>query len=167
MMRWILLLIMGFLICLNYSHLFYLNIFTHSLPQGIYIRSSGVPKVGDYAVSCLTPEIAQYGIKRGYLATGNCDTGTVPVVKVIHGIPGDYFLIKNGLLEIHGIKYPILDHDSQGRPLKVFYKSNKIVLGEDKYLLLSNYVTNSWDARYWGSVTIKFLVKPFWIFDHA
>ncbi|MDE2027073.1 MAG: S26 family signal peptidase [Candidatus Omnitrophica bacterium] len=166
-MRLFLWLIMGSLIYLNYSHLFYLNIFTHSLPHGIYIRSSGVPKVGDYAVTCLTPEIAQYGIKRSYLATGNCDTGTVPVVKVIYGMPGDNFIIKNGLLEIHGIKYPILDHDSLGRSLKVFYKSNKIILGKDNYLLLSDYVTNSWDSRYWGPVTIKFLVKPFWIFDHA
>ena len=76
-------------------------------------------------------------------------------------------MIKDGLLDVDRIKYPVFDHDSQGRPLKTFYKSNKIVLGQDQYLLLSNYVTNSWDGRYWGPVTIKFLVKPFWIFDHG
>lgn len=166
-MRWILFLILGILICLNYSHLFYLNIFTHSLPHGIYIHASGTPKMGDYAVTCLTPEIAKYGIDRGYLSRGNCDTGTVPVIKIIYGLPGNHFFIEDGLLDVDGIQCPISNHDSQGRALKSFYKSNKIVLGQGQYLLLSNYVTNSWDGRYWGPVTIRFLVKPFWIFDHA
>ena len=87
--------------------------------------------------------------------------------KIIYGLPGNYFFIGDGLLDVDGIKYPVLSHDSQGRPLKSFYKSNKVVLGRDQYLLLSNYVANSWDGRYWGPVAIKFLVKPFWIFDHA
>ena len=64
-MRLSLLVILGFIIYLNYSHLFYLNVITHSLPHGIYIRTSGTSKIGDYAVTCLTPEIAKYGIDRG------------------------------------------------------------------------------------------------------
>ena len=69
------------------------------------------------------PEIAQYGIARHYLAQGNiCDTGTVPVLKMIKGLPGDHFVVKNGFLEINGHLYRIMDKDSSGRALKGFYK---------------------------------------------
>ena len=84
---WLLLVLFG-LIILNFTHIVYFNIFTHSLPYGIYMKINGTPQRGDYAASCLTPEIAQYGIDRRYLAQGNCDTGTVRVLKMIKGFPG-------------------------------------------------------------------------------
>lgn len=165
-MKWYLPIILAILVFLNYSHLLFFNFYTHSLPHGIYVRSIGAPKIGDYAVTCLTDEIARYGIGRGYLVAGNCETGSVAVMKIIKGVPGDYFTIKNGHFELKGIEYPILDRDSQGRPLKPFYKANRVVLDKDKYLLLSTYAKNSWDGRYWGPVPIKYLVKPLWIFDN-
>ena len=165
-MKWIWGIIVVLLVVLNYTHLLYLNIFTHSLPHGIYMRTGGAPKIGDYAVTCLTPEIARYGMERGYLAQGLCETGSVPVLKIIKGMPGDKFMIKNGYFELHGIEYPLMARDSSGRPLKPFYAASGGVLDKDKYLLISTFAKNSWDGRYWGPVTIKYLVKPLWIFDH-
>jgi len=163
-------LILGFIVVLlvfiNCNHFLFFNFFTHSLPHGIYLRTGGAPKIGDYAVSCLTPEIARYGIERGYLVPGNCKTGSVPVLKIIKGMPGDNFMIKNGYFALNGIEYPIADHDSTGRPLKAFYAGSGGVLEENKYLLISTFVKNSWDGRYWGGVAIKYIVKPLWIFDH-
>ena len=97
-----LLLILSVLIILNITHLLYFNIFTHSLPYGIYIKVKGLPRAGDYAATCLTPELARYGMARGYLAPGNCDTGTVLVLKMIKGLPGDHFVLKNNCLGLNG-----------------------------------------------------------------
>lgn len=160
-------LVLCVLIPLNFIHSIYFNIFTHSLPYGVYIKIKGVPQRGDFAATCLTQEIAQFGITRGYLAKGNCDTGTVRVLKKIIGMPGDRFIVNNGFLELNGSLYPILNFDSSGRTLKLFYKENKRVLAKGEYVLLSDFVNNSWDSRYWGPVSVQFLLKPLWIFENV
>lgn len=161
-----LLAILAIVIFLNFTHFIFFNIYTHSLPYGIYIKTSGNPERGSYAATCLTPEIARYGIDRGYLAKGVCQTGTVMVLKVIKGIPGDHYSIQNGFFVINGVSYGIVPKDSLGRPLKAFYEQKEGVVESGKYILLSNFIKNSWDSRYWGTVEIEFLVKPLWIFDH-
>ncbi len=165
-MRWLLLILFG-LIILNFTRIIYFNIFTHSLPYGIYMKIKGAPQRGDYAASCLTQEIAQYGIARRYLAQGNCATGTVRVLKMIKGLPGDHYVAKNGFLELNGHSYPIMDKDSSGRMLRSFYKQKEGVLDKEKYILLSDFAHNSWDSRYWGPVIIQFLLKPLWIFENV
>jgi len=166
MIRW-LLLILFVLIVLNFTHIIYLNILTHSLPYGIYMRIDGIPQRDDYAASCLTKQIAQYGIDRDYLVRGNCDTGSVLVLKMIKGLEGDHFLVKDGFLELNGHSYPIMDKDSSGRISKVFYKQKQGILDKGEYLLLSDFVKNSWDSRYWGPVSVQFLLKPLWIFENV
>ena len=164
--QWLLLVLSG-LIILNLTHVFYFNIFTHSLPYGVYMKVKGVPQRGEYASTCLTSEIAQYGINRGYLAEGKCDTGTVPVLKIIKGLPGDHFVIKEGFLRINGYSYPIIGEDSSGRVLNIFYRQKDGILDKEKYLLLSNFVKNSWDSRYWGPVSIQSLLRPLLIFENV
>ncbi len=131
------------------------------------MRIKGIPQRGDYASSCLTPEIAQYGISRHYLAQGNCDTGTVRVLKIIKGLPGDHFVVKNGFFELNGISYHIMNKDSSGRALEFFYKEKQGMLDKGKYILLSDFAKNSWDSRYWGPMSIQFLLKPLWIFENV
>jgi len=165
-MQCLLLILLG-LIILNFTHIVYFNIFTHSLPYGIYVKIRGIPQRGDYAASCLTPSIAKYGIDRGYLAQGACGTGTVRVLKVIKGLPGDHFAVKNGFLELDGYSYAIMNKDSSGRALSSFYKQNAGILGKDEYILLSDFAKNSWDSRYWGPASIQFLLKPLWLFENV
>ena len=153
------------LIILNLTHFFYFNIFTHSLPYGIYVRVKKLPQRGDYAASCLTPAIAQYGMSRSYLVPGNCPTGTVLVLKVIKGIPGDHFALKDQSFEINGQSYRVMEHDSQERGLKKFYTKKQAQVEKDRYILISDFVNNSWDSRYWGPVAIEFLLKPLWIWE--
>jgi conjugative transfer signal peptidase TraF len=162
--QWLLLILFG-LIFLNLTHIVYFNIFTHSLPAGVYTKITGIPQRGDYAASCLTSEIVKYGIDRDYLVQGSCGTGTVLVLKVIKGLPGDRFVVKNGMFEINGFSYSIMGKDSAGRTLKVFYDQKEGILEKGKYILLSDFVKNSWDSRYWGPVSIQFLLKPLWIFE--
>ena len=156
---------LGILIFLNVIQLLYFNVFTHSLPYGIYIKVNANPSVGDYAATCLTPEIAHYGMERGYLERGICGTGTVRVLKIIEGIPGSHFWVKDGFLRINRHSYKIMVKDSLGRPLPMFYNRKEGTLSKGQYMLLSDFVDNSWDSRYWGPVSIQFLLKPFWMFE--
>jgi len=166
MIRFLFILIL-LLMVLDLTRIIYLNIYTHSLPYGIYMKIEGIPKREDYAATCLTTEIARYGIERNYLALGICPTGTVRVLKIIKGLPGDDFIIKNGFLELNGYSYPIMQKDSSGRSLKIFYENKERTLPNGKYMLLSDFVKDSWDSRYWGPVSIQFLLKPLWIFENA
>jgi len=163
-MKWIFIVLLV-LVVLNFTHRIYLNIFTHSLPYGIYMRINGVPQRDDFAATCLTPEIAQYGVNRGYLAQGNCDTGSVLVLKRIKGLPGDHFVVRDGFLELNGYNYLIMSQDSVGRKLGLFYHQNVGLVALGKYFLLSDFAKNSWDSRYWGPVGIQFLLKPLWLFE--
>jgi conjugative transfer signal peptidase TraF len=164
-LKWLIPIVGIVLLVLSFLKIFYFNIYTHSLPQGIYLKSNSKPQVGSYAATCLNSEIAQYGIQRGYLSPGNCKSGTVPVLKIIKGIPGDDFSIKNSLLNLNGVTYQILNKDSSGRPIHSFYKGSSGRLMPGQYILLSNFVENSWDSRYWGPVTIEFVLKPFLLFE--
>lgn len=162
-----LLFVLSGLIVLNFFPILYLNIFTHSLPYGVYIKVSGTPRAGDFAASCLTRQIAKYGLERHYLLTGSCGTGTVKVLKKIKGVPGDHFSLKDGFLQLNGDLYGIMDRDSMGRPLRRFYGPKEGIIAKGTYILLSDFTPNSWDSRYWGPVGIQFILRPFWLFEHV
>jgi len=163
---WLLIILLG-LIILNILKIFYINIFSHSLPYGIYMKINGLPCRGQYAASCLSDDIAGYGINRHYLDKGNCKTGTVQVLKMIKGLPGDSYTVHDGYLNLKGFAYRIMDKDSSGRKLDLFYKVKNGIIDKDKYFLLSDFADNSWDSRYWGPVSIQFLLKPIFIFDNV
>ena len=165
--KWVFPVIVLILIIINTTHVFYCNFYTHSLPNGIYIRNWRQPHIGDYAVSCLTPRVASYGIDRGWLIKGNCGTGSYPVLKIIRGIPGDKYSSKIGQLEINGVIYSSMTRDSKGRVLEWLYDTKEGVLGKDQYLLISTHVKNSWDSRYWGPVPVQYIVQPLWIYENA
>jgi len=150
---------------LTTTKVLFLNLFSHSLPYGIYLRINGVPRAGDYASSFLTQEIANYGRNRGYLGKGYSRTGIIPILKIIRGVPGDRYSVQNGFFELGGQRYQMSQKDPSGRPLRPFYHGNFGILGPGEYLLLSNYSPYSWDSRYWGPVTIEFLFKPLFIWE--
>mgnify|MGYP001602923101 CR=1 FL=1 len=143
----------------------YFNIFTRSLPTGIYLRKEGDARRGEYALTCLPREVAAYGLERGYLAPGPCPAGNVPVGKIIRGVPGDRYVIADGILLINNEKYPLERTDTRGRDLKLFYPGGEYVVNPGEYLLLSDYAVHSWDSRYWGPVSVEFLLQP-WVVIH-
>lgn len=141
---------------------YYLNYLSDSLPRGIYKKINKQPEVGDYVASCLTNEIADYGLKRGYLTTGNCDTGMMPLMKRIVAKSGQKVEILNNQLLIDDQimkDHPLFSYDSHGRELKLFY-DDKITIPTNKYFIMSAYKQNSWDSRYFGAVEISFVLKP-------
>lgn len=153
----------GILTFLLQGHVF-LNIFTNSLPQGVYLRKDGGFVKEEYALTCLTQPIVEYGLERQYLRKGNCKTGIIPVGKVIKAVPGDTFSVINNVLKANGETFLIAQKDSAGRSLKRFYADGVYVLKQGEYLLLSDYVADSWDSRYWGPVNVEYLLKPWVIY---
>ena len=102
----------------------YFNLGSDSLPIGVYRRINKRAEIGDIAASCLTNQIAQYGLDRGYLKKGSCPEGITPVIKEIIVLDNGYIEKIVDVLYINGntmIEYPIWDEDSNGRSLKVFY----------------------------------------------
>ena len=77
------------------------------------------------------------------------------------------FVVKNGFLVINKRSYLIMDKDSSGKTVKYFYNQKESVLDKGKYILLSDFAKNSWDSRYWGPVSIQFLLKPLWLFENV
>lgn len=138
------------------------NFTSRSMPVGIYFKTDKHPETGDYVVSCLTQELADYGLEKGYLGRGFCATGIQPVLKKIIAVRSDKVVSADNSLWINGVlqeQYPVLDIDSNGRNIQLFYKSPYILKGNE-YWLMSDYKTNSLDSRYWGAVPIEYVVKP-------
>ncbi len=160
-------LILG-LIVLIIKNGFYINLFDNSMPAGIYKRINEKPKKGSFAITCLSQEIAWYGLERGYLRRGLCSTGIQPVLKRVMAIEGDTLSFNTGLIFINGKLvdgYRIWELDSSKRPLKVFYANGHYIVKKNEYWLMSNHKPNSWDSRYWGAVPVEGLVKPVLVFN--
>ena len=162
-MKMSILIVFSLVVCLILNtRILYFNIISHSLPPGIYIKTNAPPKIGEYAASCLTQEIADYGLSHRYLMQGGCSTGIVPVMKIIKGVPGSWYSNKDGVFKIKPAQqeYLLKSVDSKNRPLKIFYSASSSFVNKGNYLLLSTYVPNSWDSRYWGPVPINFVLEP-------
>lgn len=145
----------------------YFNLYSDSLPYGIYLRTNETPGRGSYVAACLTEAIAKIGLQRGYLPKGRCDTGIRPVLKKVVGVEGDTITVVDQSVFINGkivSDSVILKNDSAGRPLQRFYADKTyLYLKRNDYWLMSNYKPNSWDSRYWGIVDVEFALKPLWV----
>lgn len=148
----------------------FINLSDKSMPAGIYIRINERTARGTLAVTCLTPEIAAYGLERGYLKKGRCSTGIEPVMKIVMAMEDDTISIEEGSISINerSVKESrILDEDSNNRPLQKFYSAQTFLLKSDEFWLMSNHKPNSWDSRYWGAVPIESRVEPILVINKS
>lgn len=142
----------------------YFNVLSSSMPRGIYKRVDEEPKTGSIAATCLTEELARYGLERGYLTKGQCPTGIQPVLKKIFAGDNDTVAIHNNIVTVNGHElsgFEILVTDSQGRDVELFYEGEQL-FKKDEYWLMSDLKRNSWDSRYWGAVSIVYTLEPVW-----
>ncbi len=142
---------------------------SESMPLGIYRKVSADAERGMLAATCLTPELAELGLERGYLQTGWCSTGINPVFKKIVAVPGDMVDVSQDSIRINSKVYngyPLLDTDSHGRRVLRDYDV-PIRLKEKQYWLMSDYKPNSWDSRYWGPVQVKYVLQPVFLFKQT
>lgn len=162
---WVFVIVFCFSIYL-FSMGIYFNIFSNSLPYGLYKKAAKPITRNSLAVSCLNNKVAGYGLEKGYLNKGWCATNIMPVVKRVVGLPGDKIETKGEYFYINGEKYSkckIQGVDSLGQGLTKFYNSS-FVLNDGEYFIVSDYKSNSWDSRYYGPVKVDFVVEPYFLF---
>ena len=129
-----------------------------SMPLGWY-RTAPADRlrVGMLVVAQIPVWAARLAAVRGYLPI------TVPVIKRIAAVRGDYVCERSGVLSINGRTVArALVADSAGRPLPEWRGCGELARGE--YLLLGD-VPDSYDSRYFGPVMRKAIVRraiPLW-----
>jgi conjugative transfer signal peptidase TraF len=134
-----------------------------SAPAGIY-RLSAVPAGrGALAAACLPAAVAQTGLTRGYLQSGDCPAGAEPIAKVIGALPGD--VVELGWVAVNGMKFTnsqTAARDSAGR-LLTHVPSGARRVGTGEVWLFGFNNSRSWDARYFGPVppaNVRGVLRP-------
>lgn len=141
---------------------------TRSMPMGLYRIAGRMPSRGATVLVCLPPSLAIFASERGYVPRGGaCAHGTVPIGKVVLGVPGDTVTVLPAGLLLNGVPVPnsrALSHDHRGKSLpKLRYGPR--VIGSGTLWLYSPYSPWSFDSRYFGPVAARHVVavvRPLW-----
>ena len=133
--------------------LLYINT-SNSLPQGLYLNLPIFElKKNDLVLICLNEEMAKFAKERNYIKKGDCPLNTAPLGKKITGIFNDKVIFKKDFILVNNIKIknskPLLK-DSLGRNLPKIL--GEILIKKGEYLLL-NEVNDSFDSRYFGTIS--------------
>ena len=132
---------------------------TASMPKGIYRTSEGNLERDNQVEICLDADFAELALERGYLRAGRCESGAMPLVKALAGLPGDEISIEQAGIHVNGTLLPkseIKPFDSQGRPMTSFLQPGVIPLG--KALVISEH-DGGFDSRYFGLLDFQKLRK--------
>jgi conjugative transfer signal peptidase TraF len=128
-----------------------------SMPRGLYRVTHDPLAVGQLVAICLPHPIAQFGRERGYLTAGACAESQQPVLKRIAAMAGDRIEVQPDAVTINGTRVPnsaVSEQDSHGRVLPhVPWGTYTLKRGE--LWVMSTYVANSWDSRYYGPVPVS------------
>ena len=125
-------------------------------PAGIYRVVSHNVARGDLVAACLPIAVAQEGLARGYLRTGECAGDAEPVDKIVGALPGDIVEIEPGWVAINGNRIAhsaTASRDSAGRPLSHVEWGKHVVAASEVWLFGFN-DRRSWDSRYFGPIPI-------------
>ena len=123
-----------------------------SLPRGLYLTSDEAPRRGTLALACLPSEIAEFGLRRGYLQPGTCPSGTAPVLKWLAAARGDRVALTASGVYVNGLRLPFSSprpEDRSGRELEPVSLGVRAL--ESEYWLHAPRL-DSWDSRYYGPV---------------
>ena len=129
---------------------------TDSLPVGLYWSSSKSPAKGDLIEMC-PPNTAIFKAARSrqYIGVGFCPDRFEPMFKKLVGVAGDTISIDETGVTVNGTKLknskPV-KYDNVGNPLPALNIEN-YQLKPGEVLLMSNYSTQSFDARYFGPIS--------------
>jgi conjugative transfer signal peptidase TraF len=132
--------------------------FTPSMPLGIYRLTppskSGVER-GSFVAVCAPHVAAEFGRRRGYLATGRCPTATEPLLKVVAALANDSVTLSASGVAVNECLLPhsrALSHDTAGRRLSPWPQGH-FQLGRGELWLYAP-TDRSWDSRYWGPASL-------------
>jgi conjugative transfer signal peptidase TraF len=127
-------------------------VWTDSLPRGLYWVHPGAIRRGVVVSACLPPNIARFGMRRGYIPTGYCPSGSGGIAKLIAAIGGDTVRVDASGMSINDHFWPWstpTKTDWSGLPLRKKSRTYHIPPG---MVVLMGLNARSWDARYFGPV---------------
>ena len=139
---------------------------TASMLRGIYLVSDGDLERGSLVEVCLDADFAGLALERGYLRAGRCESGVMPLVKSLVGLPGDEIALTPAGIEVNGIPLPnsqLRQFDTKSRPMHSHLQSEVIPAG--KAFVFSDH-SGGFDGRYFGLLNIHQLktVHPLFTF---
>ncbi|WP_343463279.1 conjugative transfer signal peptidase TraF [Pantoea sp.] len=141
---------------------------TNSIPVGFYKIASRAPHRGDYVIFC-PPAQAIFSLahKRGYIGSGFCPGGYGEMMKQIMAVEGDSVAFRDSGVYVNGQRLAFstpLSRDPSGRLLPALRMEHQ--MGKSELLLMTDQSASSFDARYFGPVTLSQMVavvSPLWI----
>ena len=117
-----------------------------SLPIGPYVRTFETVEIGKIVAFEIPEEARRYQAVRGYDLPAS-----FLFMKPVAAGPGDR--VCNTLAGLFINERRVADtasHDPEGQPLPVWRHCR--LLGRDQYFMVSNYISNSFDSRYFGPI---------------
>ena len=136
------------------------------MPIGLYQKVHHEKlKRGDIVAVCLPDNIAKEGKRQGYLISGDCTFGTIPVLKRIIALPHDTVKLTTLAIEVNGVSYyaPRANEDHNHHVIKQFVARGIYSDVNDYWLYGFNSPLRSWDSRYYGGVprsAIQAIYRP-------
>lgn len=128
---------------------------TDSAPIGIWItkqyHEGGIQRGS--LISICPPDVP---VVRALVATrplyrGDCNTGSVDLLKPVAALPGDSVIAKNGNVVINGLELP----NTEAHSPALAYPKGKYIVKHGEIWVFSTYTQDSFDSRYFGPVPIK------------
>jgi conjugative transfer signal peptidase TraF len=126
-------------------------------PAGIHRVVSHEVKRGELVAACLSFDIEQQGLSRGYLRTAPCVGNAEPVGKIAGALPGDIVDIERDWIAVNGRRIAhsaMASRDSAGRPLAQAPLGRRRVRAGEGGLFGFN-DRRSWNSRYFGASPVE------------
>lgn len=127
---------------------------TASAPVGLWrVQEAVTYQKGDFVEVC-PPDLSiiRVMVDKGYLATGNCPTNVITLLKPIAVGKGDIVTIRKGLpVSINGMFLP----NTRSMPTIQAWPDGTYLTKENEIWLFSTYSSGSFDSRYFGPVDIS------------
>jgi conjugative transfer signal peptidase TraF len=143
-----------------------------SMPPGIYRFAVVSPREihrGMLVAVCAPSRAARLGLRRGYVASGECAENSEPLLKTVAALAGDDVAISPRGVEVNGRLLrdsKPLAFDRAGRPL-VSWPRGHFRISRGTIWLHADH-ERSWDSRYWGPVPARnVLAKVVPVLIHA
>lgn len=137
--------------------------FSGSVPIGVYKKTS---YRSDYGIFCLPLNVAEDGYNHKFIEhSSKCGNGFEPLIKKIIARDGDYLEITNNKIRVNSkTSYltPTNKFDSNSKPIRRSVENGNLSI-HGFWLYGDGSPLKSWDSRYFGEISNKYLqsyVKP-------
>lgn len=144
----------------------YSIITTHSVPDGLW-KTTQAPLMHGQIVSFCPPDTPVFQHIKATYGSGPCPGNYPRILKPIAALPGDTVELSEAGFRVNGKLLPNtkpLNLEIMGHPLPI-YPFGTYKVAPNTIWLVSHYVPNSVDARYFGPLSMNVIhspMKPVW-----